>query len=41
MLLTKFWLLVTIGGDVIVRTTILNALMMAGSVGLTALILAD
>lgn len=36
MLLCKAWLLITMGGDVIVRTTLLNALLMAAAAGLTA-----
>ncbi len=41
MLLTKIWLLATVAGDAIVSTTMLNAVLMSASVGLTAVILAD
>jgi len=41
MILCKVWLLITFVGDPIVRTTLLNGLLMSAAVGITALILVD
>lgn len=41
MLLCKLWLIITMGGEVITRTTLLNCIMMAGAAGLTSVIIKD
>lgn len=40
-LFAKLWLILTVGGDPIVRTTLLNAVLMASAAGLSAVILRD
>jgi len=41
MLLTKLWLVLTVGGEVIQRTTLLNCVLMAAAAGLTSVIIKD
>lgn len=41
MLLNKLWLVLTIGGDAILRTTLLNSLLMSAAAGVTYLIARD
>lgn len=41
MMLSKLWLTLTMGGEVIARTTLLNCIFMAAAAGLTSVILRD